>query len=150
MEMALLLHSIYMPVMLNGEMYTQTVRNKSCEIIINSAKCGHCVQYRDSLRKFFHRWQKKKKTSPSRGTSTSSCTKFALLNTPEKIQHYKKLRTRSLATERKLKDAMEKLTLQHGVTWEPQMQDVVTNIMEEMSDEARRMNPEQSFKRLFW
>lgn len=48
----------YAPVTLNGEVYTQTVCNKSCETIIHSAKCGHCVQYRDSLRKSFHRWQK--------------------------------------------------------------------------------------------
>ena len=42
----------YAPVVLNGEVCTQTVRNKSCEIIVNSAKCGHCVQYRDSLNHF--------------------------------------------------------------------------------------------------
>ena len=140
----------YAPVVLNGEVCTQTVRNKSCEIIVNSAKCGHCVQYRDSLRKSFHRWQKRKIISPSRRTATSSCTNFALLNTPEKLQRYRKLKTRSLATERKLKDAVEKLTLQHGETLEPQTQDDLTSIMEEMSNEVRKMNPEQSFRRLFW
>ena len=103
----------YAPVMLNGEVYAQTVRNT------NSAICRHCVQYRDTLRKSFHRWQKKMSTSPSRRTATSSCTNFALLNTPEKLQRYRKLKKRSLATERKLKDAMEKLTLQDGVTLEP-------------------------------
>ena len=138
------------PVVLNGEVCTQTVRNKSCEIIVNSAKCGHCVQYRDSLRKSFHRWQKKKIISPSRRTATSSCTNFALLNTPEKLQRYKKLKTRSLATEKKLKNAVEKLTLQHGETLEPQMQDDLTSIMEEMSNDIRKMNPEQSFRQLFW
>ena len=139
----------YAPVMLNGEVYVQTIRFKSCEIIVGSAKCGHCIQYRDSLRKSFHRWEKKE-ISPSRRTATSSCTNFALFNTPEKLQRYKKLKSRSVATERKLKDAMEKLTLQHGVTLEPQMQDDLTSIMEEMSDEVRKMNLEQSFRRLFW
>ena len=140
----------YAPVVLNGEMYTQTVRYKSCEIVVNSAKCGHCVDYRDSPRKSFHRWQKKKSASPSRRTGTSSCTNFALLNTPEKLQRYRKLKTRSLATKRKLKDAMEKLTLQRGVTLEPQMHDDMTSIMEEMSDEVRKANPEESFRRIFW
>ena len=123
----------YAPVVLNGEVYAQTVRYTSCEIIVNGVKCGHCVQYRDSLRKSFHRWEKKKKASPSRRTATSSCTNFALLNTPEKLQRYRKLKSRSVATERKLKDAMEKLTLQHGVTLEPQMNDDLTTIMEEIN-----------------
>ena len=50
----------YAPVVLNGEVYGQTVRYKSCELIVNGVKCGQCVQYRDSLRKSFHRWEKKK------------------------------------------------------------------------------------------
>ena len=45
---------------------------------------------------------------------------------------------------------MQKLTLQHGVTLEPQMQDNITSIMEETFDEVRRVNLEQSFRRLFW
>ena len=140
----------YAPVVLNGEVYAQTVRYKSCEMVTNGVKCGQCVQYRDSLRKSFHRWEKKKKSSPSRRTSTSSCTNFALLNTPEKLQRYKKLKSRLVSTERKLKDAMEKLTLQHGVILEPQMNDDLTTIMEEMSEDVEKMNPEQSFRRLFW
>ena len=44
----------YTLVVLNGEVYSQIVRYRSREIV-NSAKCGHCVQYRDSLRKLFHR-----------------------------------------------------------------------------------------------
>ena len=38
---------------------------------------------------------------------------------------------------------MEKLTLQHGVTLEPQMQD---DLMEEMSDKIGKMNPEELFR----
>ena len=46
---------------------------------------------------------------------------------------------------------MEKLTLQRGVTLEPQMQDDLKSIMEETFDEVRKVNPEQSFRRLlFW
>ena len=51
----------YAPVILNDEVYVQTARFKPCEIIVGSAKCGHCIQYRDNLQKSFHRWEKKKK-----------------------------------------------------------------------------------------
>ena len=54
----------YTPVELNCEGCAKNVRNKSCEITVNSTKCSHCVQYRDSLWKSFHR-QEKKKTSPA-------------------------------------------------------------------------------------
>ena len=42
------------PVQLNGEVYTQTVRSKSCEILTNETKCAQCVNYRDTLMKSFH------------------------------------------------------------------------------------------------
>ena len=45
---------------------------------------------------------------------------------------------------------MERLSIKHGVTLEPTMQDDMTSIMEEISDEVRKMNSEQSFRRLFW
>ena len=45
---------------------------------------------------------------------------------------------------------MEKLTLQQGVTLEPQMNDHLSTIMEEMSEDVPKMNEEQSFRRLFW
>ena len=51
-----------------------------------------------------------------------------------------------IATERKLKDAMEKLTLQHGVTLEPQMNDDLMTIKEEMSEKVQKINLEQSFR----
>lgn len=41
----------FAPVHLNGETYTQTVRNTSCQILTNGTKCEQCVMYRDTLRK---------------------------------------------------------------------------------------------------
>ena len=49
-----------LPVHLNGITYIQTVRRSTCEILTS----GQCVNYRDTLRKSFHRW-KKGKESPS-------------------------------------------------------------------------------------
>lgn len=70
------------------------------------------------------------------GNFTGDCN--GVLNMPERLQRYKQLKTRSLAIERKLKDAVEKLTLQHGETLEPQMQDDLTSIMEERSNDVQK------------
>ena len=140
----------YAPVMLNGKMYPQTVRKTSCEILVNTTKCTHCVQYRSSLRKSFHSWQTRNSTSPSRRTSTTSCVNFVLLNTPEKLQRYKNLKRRSLATERKLNDTLEKLTHKHGISLDEHMQDDLQNIMEEMAEEVQKTNAKESFRRIFW
>ncbi len=138
----------FAPVSLNGETYNQTVRHVTCEIITNTTKCPHCIQYRNSLRKSFHSWQKRNST-PTRRTSTSSCTNFTLLNTPEKLQRYKNLKRRSLATERRLKDVMEKLTLIHGISLDDHHNDFET-IMHEMTEEVRTTHTEDSFRRIFW
>ena len=68
------------PVQLNGDLYTQTVRHKSCAILTNDTKCAKCVQYRDTLRKSFHRWKKKINTSPCRNTASTSHTNLAKIS----------------------------------------------------------------------
>ena len=140
----------FAPVFLNGETYNQTVRHVQCEIITNTAKCTHCIQYRNSLRKSFHSWKKRNSTSPTRRTSTSSCTNFTLLNTPEKLQRYKNLKRRSLATERRLKDVMEKLTLKHGISLDEHMHNDFETIMHEMTEKVQQSHAEDSFRRIFW
>ena len=104
----------YAPVELNGEMYARTVRNMLCEIIVNGAKCPKCVQYRGTLRKGHYRLVAQK-MSPKRRTSSTSRINFRLLNTPEKQQRYRNPQVCSVAAERKLKEAMKKLTHEHGV-----------------------------------
>ena len=140
----------YAPVELNGEMYAQTVRNMSCEIIVNGAKCPKCVQYRGTLRKAHYRWVAQKKMSPKRRTSSTSRINFRLLNTPEKQQWYRNLKVRSVAAERKLKKAMKKLTHEHGVNLDPQLHDDLTSVMNELTGEIQQKYPEDSFRRLFW
>ena len=140
----------YAPVTLNGEVYDATVRNSQCEIIISGAKCEKCVSYRDYLRKAYHRWIKTKQTSPSRRTSSTSKANFRYLDTPEKEQRYKKLKRRSRETERKLRDTIERLTQENGVSMEPDMQNDLESIMEEKTAEVRNMYPENSLRRIFW
>ena len=129
----------YAPVALNGEVYDATVRNSQCEIIVNGAKCEKCVSYRDTLRKAYHRWIKSKQTSASRRTSSTSKANFRYLDTPEKQQRSKKLKRRSRETERKLRDAIEWLTQEKGVSMEPDMQNDLQSIMDEKTAEVRNI-----------
>ena len=138
------------PVQLNGDLYTQTVRCKSCQILTNDTKCAQCVQYRDSLRKSFHHWKKKIDTSPRRNTASTSHTNLRYLNTLEKQQRYHKLKVRSDTAERKAKRRMEKLTEKGGVQWEEGMHHDLQSIMNEMTTKVRDQHSEDLFPRIFW
>ena len=139
------------PVHLNGDTYTQTVRRSTCEILTNDAKCGQCVDYRGTLRKSFHRW-KKGKESPSRRrrTASTSHTNLRYLNTPDKRQRYRKLKVRSDTAERKVKKMMERLTEKDGVELEGDVHKDMQTIMNEMTSTIRREHSKGSFRRIFW
>ena len=139
----------YSPVHLNGETYTQTVRNRSCEIIVRGVKCSHCIKYRSTLRKSYHRWNIKRNTSPSKRISPSSRSNVRFLSTPEKQQRYKNLKARSDAAEKKLKKMIEKSTHQQGLTVEPQIHNELEEIMNIFNEEVSQKHPE-GFRRLFW
>ena len=93
------------------------------------------MSYRDTLRKAYHRWLKNKQRSPGRHTSTTSNTNLRYLNTPEKLQHYKKLKHRSRAAERRLRDVIAKQMQDKGVILEPEIHYDIEGIMEEMTAE---------------
>lgn len=139
------------PVHLNGDTYTRTVRRSTCEIITNNKKCRQCVDYRDTLRKSFHRW-KKGKESPNRRrcTASTSRTNLRYVNTPEKRQCYRKLKIRSDTAERKVKKMMERLTEKDGVELETDVHADMQAIMNEMTGAVRKENSEGSFRRIFW
>ena len=139
------------PVHLNGVTYTQTVRKSTCEILTSDTKCGQCVNYRDTLRKSFHRW-KKGKESPSqcRRTVSTSHTNLRYLNTPEKRQRYRILKMRSDTAERKVKKMMERLTEKDGVELEADLHNDMQVIMNEMTGAVRKEHSEGSFCRIFW
>ena len=138
------------PVELNGEVYTQTVRHRSCEILTNGTKCPQCVKYRDSLRKVFHRWQKRCNSSPGHNTASTSHTNVRYLNTPERQERYRKLKVRSDTAERRVKRMLEKLTEKDGVQLDDGMHDDLQSIMIDMTSEVRDQNSEGSFRRIFW
>ena len=140
----------YAPLMLNGKIYHQTVRSTSCRVVCKGTKCDHCVSYRDSLRKSYHHWNTKEHTSPSHRTTTSSSVNFSLLTTPEKKQHYSKLKLRLAATERKLKAFITKITTTDGIILDSQLHSEMGGIMHDVNKEAKENHPDGSFRQLFW
>ena len=58
-----------------------------------------------------------------------------MLNTPEKQQRYRNLKAHSVAADRKLKEAMKKLTHEHGVNLDPQLHDDLMSVMNELTGE---------------
>ena len=117
---------------------------------MGGSKCSHCVAYRSTLRKLYHRWNTKRYTSPTQLTSSTSHTNFRFLDTPEKQQRYRNLKSHSNAAERKLKEAIQRLTHQQGVEIEPDMHDDLHRVMKEFDGEVRQKYPEGSFRHLFW
>ena len=73
--------------------------------------------------------------SPKWRTSSTSRINFRLLNTPEKQQRYRNLKAHSVAADRKLKEAMKKLTHEHGVNLDPQLHDDLMSVMNELTGE---------------
>ena len=76
------------------------IRTAACKILLSGerSKCCECVSYRNTLRKSFHRWTKKK-TTPSRHLCTTSHTNLCFLSTPERLKRYRNLKICSETTK---------------------------------------------------
>ena len=70
---------------------------------------------------------------------TSSCSTPLKNNNGIEI-----LKVRSVAAERKLKEAMKKLTHKHGVNLDPQLHDDLTSVMNELTGEIQQKYLEDS------
>ena len=140
-------------VTLNGEAYSKTVRHSKCELLVGNGKCSACVTYRDSLRKIYHRWLTQKSLSSSRQESTSSRINFTHLNTPKKRRRYSNLRLRLENKEKQLertRDKIDHLMKVSGVIVGQQLSNDFKSIMADMTEDMRKNNPPDSFKRVFW
>ena len=107
----------------------------NCEVIINTAKCRHCINYRNTLRKAYHRWIARKQESPERHISTTSRANIRYLSTPERKKRFNTLKARSVAVERKLTKKIWKSAEKEGVRFEKGMHNDFCNIMERMRSE---------------
>ena len=47
------------PVVLNGDVYHQTIRTSTCRLLVGQGKCGACKLYRSQLRAIWSRWSKR-------------------------------------------------------------------------------------------
>ena len=79
----------YAPVILNGKVYTQTIRTVKCELLLNgdNSKCRSCKTYRATLRTLYNRWSHRSSDNIS---DTSSHTNIRYMSSPEKNTSFKK------------------------------------------------------------
>ena len=139
------------PVMLNGQRCPTTVRSAECQVLTSALKCPQCVSYRNTMRAMYHRWQKRKSSSPIHSTSTHTNDRW--LTTPErKIKtSLLKLRVRSAeSTVKYLKDKINASTRKLGVDVDDSLHSGLESIMSANTSQILDNYPEGSFHRLFW
>ena len=83
-------------------------------------------------------------------SSHDSHANVRYLNTPQRSLRFRQLKSRATAAERKLKKLVADRLESDGVCLEDDMQDDFGEILNEMTDEIRCSNPEDSLKRIFW
>ena len=73
----------YAPVVVNGEVLTETIRTTRCELLLDGdcMKCTPCKTYRATLRTLYSRYSRRSSSSIS---DTSSHANIRYMNTPEK------------------------------------------------------------------
>lgn len=86
----------YAPVLLNGDIFSQTVRTSTCELLTNGVKCQPSTTYRVKLRAMYSRMNSCKSASLS---ATTSHVNERYLNTPEKNARMENMKKRVHAAE---------------------------------------------------
>ena len=79
-------------VILNGDVYHQTIRTATCSLLVGQGKRSSCKSYRPQLRAMYSRWSKKAAVS-------AKYTNNRYLNTPQK----KELQVRAHTAEKEVK-----------------------------------------------
>ena len=139
-------------VVVDGIMYSSTVRATNCDVLIKGRKCAACVAYRKCLRSMYHHWVKQNRKSPVQDPSSSKIN-IRYLNTPEKISRYSKLRGKCRAQSKeieRLKKRIEDAVEKNNVCLDSTMNNDFIQIMNEMTETVHSEHPEGSFKRIFW
>lgn len=76
-------------VIMNGEMYSQTVRPSSYELLTHGTKCSSCTAYCDTLRVLYNRWKKKGRLYTLKQSNPRSRTPFSNFSTRESKDSFK-------------------------------------------------------------
>ena len=132
-------------VILNGDVYHQTIRTATCSLLVGQGKCSSCKSYRPQLRAMYSRWSKKCAVAPK-------YTNDRYLNTPQKKRKMKELQVRAHTAEKevkKLRERIEQCAEQKGVQIQSYLNDFLA-IMTENNSQVEKHFPEGSFRRLFW
>lgn len=140
-------------VVLNGEMYSQTVRSSSCQLLTHGTKYFSCTAYRDTLRVLYNRWKRRKSRSPSKQTNPCSRTPFSNLSTPERKQRFSQVRARLKASQTKIKRLQEKIreaTTTSGKAVDSDLHHELKQIMDDNNQKILEEYGEDSFQSLFW
>ena len=133
-------------VILNGDVYHQTIRTATCSLLVSQGKCSSCKSYHPQLRAMYSRWSKKPAVS-------AKYTNIRYLNTPQKKRKMKELQVRAHTAEKevkKLRERIEQCAEQKGVQIQPSLNDDFLAIMTENNSQVEKHFPEGSFRRLFW
>lgn len=141
----------YSNVILNGTLYSETVRTTSCELLTNFAKCTSCKDYRPNLRAMYSSWSKRRSIEELSDTSSHSNERY--LNTPEKKAKMSKLRARSRDAEKQLKALQEKVKVMvenESGHVDPNFSSDLLRILHDNSEKIEKAFPEGSFANLFW
>ena len=147
----------YFPVRLNGEVYSHTIRTTACELLVHGSKCDTCKQYRSTLCSLHSR---KVSQPKSDSTAVSSHINFRYLRTSERRKRMTRLKaavdSKTAEVNRKtkeierLKSRLRETTERCGIHVGKELENDLTKIMEEKTDEIRQKYPSDSFHHLFW
>ena len=138
------------PVVLNGEVYTSTIRTAKCEMLVNGVKCESCKDYRSTLRGICHCHNAHK---PNKSSEGSSHANYRYLKTPEQRERMSQLKAEIDHSKReisKLRSTIEQIQEREGVSVDQRLEQDLKAIMEEKTEEIQGKYPPNSFLRLFW
>ncbi len=143
----------YVPITLNGEVYSRTMRTSTCELLVHGLKCEGCKSYRDVLRALHSRTARMSVCDSSMHTAVSSHTNYRYLKPYQlrkRLANIKgKLDSKQQETAR-LKAKLQKATEQEGVIIDQPLEKDLEMILQEKWDHIKDQYPEDSFHRLFW
>ena len=127
----------YAPVILNGEMFAQTVRSATCAMVVHDVKCKSCKNYRATLRALYSRWTSR---GHSFTTDTTSHVNERYMTSPEMMEKMKGMKKRIHTAEselRNLQKKLQELTQQRGEKVDNNLHNDLLFIMRENTDTIR-------------
>ena len=145
-EVVARLHRRYI-VISDGVPHSSTIRNVKCELLTEGVCCHSCTKYRNNLRAMYSNYLRQQ-----RQTVTAAKANTRFMKTPQKLMKMKSLKRAVVNKQRqlsRLKAKLDEVTRHHGVIVNEQMQDDFSRIIEDNSEEMKKL-PIHDFRRAFW